>query len=108
MPQHLVVPEHAHDGAQIYFVLEGEYAETVQGRSYVLSPGEAWFRPPRERHANAVIGEDAALTLIVTVEGERFDSVCHRAGMPRQLHSKSSSCLSGAPAPPPARAPALH
>jgi AraC family transcriptional regulator len=87
MPRQLVVPEHVHEGAQIYFVLEGEYAETVQGRSYVLSPGEAWFRPPRERHANAVVGDEAALTLIVTVEGERFDSVQHRVGTPRHLRS---------------------
>jgi AraC family transcriptional regulator len=87
MAQHLVVPEHAHDGAQIYFVLEGEYAETIQGRSYVLSPGAAWFRPPRERHANAVIGDEAALTLILTVEGERFDSVRRRVDSPSRLRS---------------------
>src|SRR5258706_15756193 len=79
MPSGLTVPEHRHEGAQIYFLLEGEYAETTRGRRHLLRPGGAWFRPPREPHENAVGGDGPALTLIVTVEERRFAGLERRA-----------------------------
>ena len=87
MPEGLVVPEHLHDGAQIYFVLEGTYVETLRGRPNLLGPGAAWFRPPRERHENAVVGDESALTLIVTFDGGRFASVERRCSAPQRLQS---------------------
>jgi AraC-like DNA-binding protein/quercetin dioxygenase-like cupin family protein len=72
MPPGLDVAEHRHNGAQIYFVLEGDYVERQQGNEYRLGPGSAWFRPPRERHENSVVGDEPVLTLIVTIEGERL------------------------------------
>lgn len=75
MPEGLVVPEHLHDGAQIYFVLEGTYFESLGGNPHELGPGAGWFRPPRARHENAVGGDGAALTLIVTFDERRFASV---------------------------------
>ncbi|MGZ4778335.1 MAG: AraC family transcriptional regulator [Thermoanaerobaculia bacterium] len=87
MPEGLVVPEHLHDGAQIYFVLEGTYVETLGGRPNLLRPGAAWFRPPRERHENAVVGDEAAMTLIVTFDGSRFASVERRCSAARRLQS---------------------
>jgi len=71
MPAGLVVPEHGHEGAQLYFLLEGEYAETAGGARHELRPGGAWFRPPRQAHRNEVLGDDAALVLIVTVDASR-------------------------------------
>lgn len=83
----LRVPEHGHEGAQIYFLLEGCYAETVRGRRHELRPGAAWFRPPREPHCNEVLGPEPALTLIVTIEEDRFHGAARRAAAPRPLHS---------------------
>ncbi|HWS71522.1 MAG TPA: AraC family transcriptional regulator [Thermoanaerobaculia bacterium] len=86
MPRGLRVGEHAHDGAQLYFVLEGEYVETSGGEAHLLRPGAAWLRPPRARHENAVVGDDA-LTLIVTVEPRRYASLARRCPAPRPLQS---------------------
>jgi AraC family transcriptional regulator len=87
MPPRLAVPEHAHEGAQIYFLLEGRYAETARGRRHELAPGAAWYRPPREPHRNEVLGGETALTLIVTVEEGRLRSVERRTPQPRALRS---------------------
>jgi AraC family transcriptional regulator len=86
MPPGLCVPEHGHEGAQIYFLLEGEYTETIRGERHCLRPGGAWLRPPRESHRNEVLGDDAALTLIVTIEAQRFTELAATAS-PRPLHS---------------------
>jgi AraC family transcriptional regulator len=85
MPPGLSVAEHRHDGAQIYFVLEGNYLERLQGTTHRLAPGAAMFRPNGESHENAVLGEDPVLTLIVTVEGSRL------ADLERQKHE--TTCL---------------
>ena len=85
MPDGLVVPEHVHDGAQIYFVLEGTYVETLHGTAHELRPGAAWFRPPCARHENAVGGDGAALTLIVTFDQQRFASIERHCGAARPL-----------------------
>jgi AraC-like DNA-binding protein len=83
MPPGLSVPDHAHDGAQIYFVLEGNYIENA----HELGPGSAWFRPPRQQHRNAVIGSDPALTLIVTIDERRFARTERRSSSAHELHS---------------------
>jgi len=80
MPAGLAVPEHRHRDAQIYFLLEGQYAETVGGARHALRPGGIWFRPPREPHRNEVVGNAAALTLIVTIEEHRFARLAAGAG----------------------------
>ena len=79
MPAGLAVPDHRHDGAQLYFLLEGAYSETLRGREHRLRPGAAWFRPPGEPHRNTVLGAEPALTLILTVEERRFASLARRA-----------------------------
>lgn len=87
MPPGLDVAEHRHNGAQIYFVLEGDYVERQGGKAYLLGPGSAWFRPPRECHENSVVGGEPVLTLIVTIEGERLAHL-QRANHPSTyLHS---------------------
>jgi AraC family transcriptional regulator len=87
MPPRLDVGEHRHDGAQIYFVLEGDYSEQLHGRMNHLGPGAAWFRRPQEPHSNRVQGDDAVLTLIVTVEGDRLSYLERRAPESSYLHS---------------------
>lgn len=87
MPPRLEVDDHQHDGAQIYFVLEGEYVERVEGTVNSLGPGAAWFRRPRERHANRVEGDDAVLTLIITIEGDRLAQIGRHAHRSAYLHS---------------------
>jgi len=72
MPVGLVVPEHRHREAQLYFLLEGRYAETVDGRRHELRPGGSWFRPPHRPHRNEVVGADPALVLIVSVDERRL------------------------------------
>jgi AraC-like DNA-binding protein/quercetin dioxygenase-like cupin family protein len=87
MPPQLEVGEHRHDGAQIYFVLEGNYSERLHGRTNALGPGAAWFRRPNEIHENRVEGDDAVLTLIVTVEGDRLSCLERRSLNSSYLHS---------------------
>jgi AraC family transcriptional regulator len=87
MPQGLAVPEHGHEGAQLYFLLEGRYCETAGGASHVLGPGDAWLRPPRAPHANRVLGGAGALTLIVTVEPARFAALSKGCAATRPLRS---------------------
>ena len=87
MPVHLEVGEHRHDGAQIYFVLEGNYTERLHGHTNPLGPGAAWFRRPHEIHANRVEGDEPVLTLIVTVEGDRLSCLERRALHSSYLHS---------------------
>ena len=87
MPPHLEVGDHTHEGAQIYFVLEGDYTERLLGQTNRLGPGAAWFRRPHEIHANRVEGDDAVLTLIVTVEGERLSYLEGRAPQSAYLHA---------------------
>ena len=79
MPAGLSVPEHRHAGAQLYFLLEGAYSETLRGEEHRLRPGAAWFRPAGVPHRNAVLGEEPALTLILTVDGRRAASLSRRA-----------------------------
>jgi len=87
MPRGLSLPEHGHEGAQIYFLLEGRYSETARGRRTLLRPGGIWFRPPREPHENAVWGDEAALTLIVTLDERRYTGLARRSLEPRHLRS---------------------
>jgi len=81
------VGAHRHDGAQIYFVLEGDYEERQQGTAHRLGPGAAWFRPPRACHENAVVGDGPVLTLIITIEGERLTRLQQASGQSMPLHS---------------------
>ena len=74
MPPRLTVLPHAHEAAQIYFLLEGRYVESDRIGAHLLEPGDTWCRPPREPHANSVPGDEGALTLIVTIEQRRFST----------------------------------
>jgi AraC-like DNA-binding protein/quercetin dioxygenase-like cupin family protein len=87
MPAGLRVGEHAHEQTQIYFLLEGRYVESCRTGAHVLRPGTAWFRPRAERHANAVAGDEAALTLIVTIEQARIALLQHFEASPSRLQS---------------------
>jgi AraC family transcriptional regulator len=87
MPQSLHVGSHAHEGAQIYFVLEGTYVEACRTGRHTLHAGQTWFRPAGEAHENAVVGDDPALTLIVTVEHCRYERLEHLSIGPAQLQS---------------------
>jgi AraC family transcriptional regulator len=87
MPRSLRVGSHAHEGAQIYFLLEGTYVEACGTGSHTLRAGQTWFRPAGEAHENAVLGEEPALTLIVTAERCRYDRLEHLSDGPAQLQS---------------------
>ena len=87
MPQSLRVGSHAHEGAQIYFVLEGTYVEACRTGRHTLRAGQTWFRPAGEAHENAVAGSSPALTLIVTVERCRYERLEHLTAGPSQLQS---------------------
>ena len=87
MPRSLRVGSHAHEGAQIYFLLEGTYVEACKTGRHTLQAGQTWFRPAGEAHENAVLGDDPALTLIVTVERCRYDRLEHLSVGPAQLQS---------------------
>jgi AraC family transcriptional regulator len=87
MPRGTALDEHGHEEAQICFVLEGEYFETTRGRAWRLAPGVTWFRPPGELHSNVVAREQDALTLLVSIERERFKRLERLHPDPRLLRS---------------------
>jgi AraC-like DNA-binding protein/quercetin dioxygenase-like cupin family protein len=72
MPPGLVLREHRHEGAQLYFVLEGSYLEASGDHEQVLGGGATWFRDAGVAHRNAVVGRDPALTMIVTANPSRL------------------------------------
>jgi AraC-like DNA-binding protein len=74
MPGGLKLAEHAHQPGQICFVLEGEYNERTVDGSHALRAGMVQFRAPGEGHANDF--RDDALTLLVSIEPERWLDIC--------------------------------
>jgi AraC family transcriptional regulator len=79
MPAGLALEEHAHERGQICFVLDGEYEERIGGHVRALSPGRIQFHAPGERHANSFGDESDVLTLLVSIEEQRWiDMSCVR------------------------------
>src|SRR4051812_2414439 len=68
----LQLPEHAHEAGQICFVLEGEYRERVGHASYSFHPGMLLFHTPGERHSNIVSADAEVLTLLISIDPERW------------------------------------
>jgi AraC family transcriptional regulator len=65
MPAELALEGHAHESAQLCFVLEGTYRETTRGGERLLRPGALQLREPGEWHSN-VFSESGALTLLLS------------------------------------------
>jgi AraC family transcriptional regulator len=68
----LDLPDHRHDGAQIYLLLEGRYVESTAGHEHLLTPGICWFRGASVVHRNSVPGSEPALCLMVTADVDRL------------------------------------
>ena len=52
------VPEHAHEQAQIGYIIQGELTQTVNDEEYVLSSGDAYFLRSNDRHSGTNNGEE--------------------------------------------------
>lgn len=65
MPPGCVLGSHAHEAAQICFVLEGEYEERTLTSRRTLSPGDVFYRPAAAPHSNEFASE-SVLTLLVS------------------------------------------
>lgn len=72
MPAGLRLNEHAHKPGQICFILEGEYQEQAGGRKHWLRPGTLQFHAPGERHSNLFSSESDALTLLISIDPDRW------------------------------------
>jgi AraC family transcriptional regulator len=55
------MPRHAHEPASFSLVLEGSYAETIDGKEFDCRPATLVFRPPAESHAVAFAGAEARI-----------------------------------------------
>jgi AraC family transcriptional regulator len=75
MPAGLRLNEHAHEPGQICYVLEGEYRERANGREYRFKPGALQFHFPGEPHSNVFAAGSEVLTLLVSVDANRWTRV---------------------------------
>ena len=86
MPAGLLLDEHRHEPGQICFVLEGEYHEHTADGHHVLSAGQVQFHAPGEIHSNLFQSDDETLTLLISIERERWlDVVGRRPFQPSPL-----------------------
>jgi AraC-like DNA-binding protein len=90
LPAGLQLPEHAHEAGQICFVLEGEYRERAGHTSYAFHPGTLLFHTPGEQHSNVVSPESAVLTLLISIEPDRWLHFGHRRVL--TLNSVLTAC----------------
>lgn len=55
---------HRHDPAAIISIIDGDYNETFQGRSFSLKRGDELFRPANAKHSNSIGKRGAAVFLV--------------------------------------------
>lgn len=65
LPPGFVYPEHRHPAAEIYVVVAGELAWTVDGVRFAARPGSVVRHPPHAVHAMTVTGDAPAELLWV-------------------------------------------
>jgi AraC family transcriptional regulator len=70
LPARTRIKTHAHDTAQICFVLEGNYVETTADGERSLRPGWMHARTANVLHANIVGEDEDVLALLVAVDRE--------------------------------------
>jgi AraC-like DNA-binding protein len=78
MPRGLRLEEHSHEAGQICFVLEGEYRERARDAEHRLYPGVLQFHSPGESHSNIFSTDLDVLTLLISIERERWIHVSTR------------------------------
>jgi AraC-like DNA-binding protein len=72
MPRRLELGEHAHEAGQICFILEGEYRERASDGDHRLYPGALQFHAPGESHSNIFSSESDVLTLLISIDSDRW------------------------------------
>lgn len=72
MPRDLRLDQHSHEAGQICFVLEGEYRERASDGDHRFYPGVLQFHSPGESHSNVFSAESDVLTLLISIERERW------------------------------------
>jgi AraC-like DNA-binding protein len=78
MPSGLRLGEHSHEAGQICFVLEGEYRECVGDGDHRLYPGAVQFHAPGESHSNIFSSKSDALTLLISIDPDRWIHITKR------------------------------
>jgi len=58
------LPPHRHEPAAIIRIVEGDYNETFQGRSFSLKRGDELFRPAYAQHSNSIGKRGASCFLV--------------------------------------------
>jgi len=71
----LNIEYHNHDFYEIYFLVSGRITYYVEGRSYVLSPGDVLLLSDQEMHRPSQAGEDAYERIVVWVRPEYLRSL---------------------------------
>jgi AraC-like DNA-binding protein len=72
MPSGLQLGEHSHEAGQICFVLEGDYRECASDGDHRFYPGALQFRAPGEPHSNIFSSELDVLTLLISIDSDRW------------------------------------
>ena len=78
MPRGLRLGEHSHEAGQICFVLEGEYRECAGDGDHRLYPGAVQFHAPSEPHSNTFSSESDVLTLLISINPDRWIHITKR------------------------------
>ena len=78
MPAGLRLPEHSHEAGQICFVLEGEYRECDGDGDHRFYHGAVQFHAPGELHSNIFSSESDVLTLLISIDPNRWVHITKR------------------------------
>jgi AraC family transcriptional regulator len=79
IPAGLRLDMHSHEPGQICFVLEGEYGERASDGDNWFRPGMLQFHTPGERHSNVVSPESEVLTLLISINADRWIQIARRS-----------------------------
>lgn len=62
---------HRHPHEQISYILKGSFEYTVEGKTYLLGPGDSYYVAPNELHGATAL-EDAVILDIFSPQREDF------------------------------------
>lgn len=68
----VVTPEHTHPHEQMTLVIKGNVKFTIEGETYIVSPGDVLHFPPHNRHGATMLDEEVILIDIFSPIREDF------------------------------------
>ena len=92
MPGGLRLDKHSHEAGQICFVLEGEYWERANNGDHRFYPGLLQFHAPGESHSNIFFSESDVLTLLISIDPDRWIHVAAHQPVPTDAILRDCNC----------------